>query len=414
MEKEELLRASAEEYLLEESHRRRFLYKDVEELIQNGFLHHTVLFEDESSVTFRTLLPEDLVRFQARAISHSRRSEPLNVLRWSLSSSVWMVNGFEVSSAPGENGSYHIYQDWIKDLPKSWVESLYGTILGLRNRLDRTLRLVESYCYEPYSRASWKMIGRSPRGLENANITKRLWVAHNLTEDLSQQEDREWSHTQALVSSMTNAGGKQIQKILKQGQERETTRRQRVIEETVNWVIQGDNQKPLTLMVNGREVVVPRIHSAQSVEDLEEEMRKVFTGEKDYHDLLVDQYHEGIRKRVMKQREERQEAILRARQLSEEAEERGDATLVGYTREQLDELNPEVLKPRTTANVPDSAQASYLFDRYFNPKLAPGVVTPNLKVVEPEKKSPEQVEKQAGPPQSLQEKIENRSLKLKE
>ena len=56
--REALLRESAEASLLQEAHRRRFLYADVERLIEEGFLTHNVVL-DGVVVTFRSLTSSD-------------------------------------------------------------------------------------------------------------------------------------------------------------------------------------------------------------------------------------------------------------------------------------------------------------------------------------------------------------------
>ena len=408
MDKEEILREAAEENLLRESHQRRFLYVDVEDLVNSGFLHHT-LFLGENSVTFRSLLPSDVERFWARSLHSRKRGDELSVLRWSLASSVWMVNGLEISPKDG-NGPFHIYQNWVQDLPESMVLALYATVIGLRNRLDRATQVVEAYCYEPYSRANWRMLGRASSELKDANLIYRMWAAYNMTEDQTQEDDRAWAQTQAIVGALSNKAGKSIRKNLDQFREREKARQQRVIEDMVNWVLYGDEGKtPLIVKINGQDVEVPKIHSAQTVQDLEQEMGKIFSGEKDYHDPLVEQYHEGIRQRTEQRREARQVSILEARKRHEEAEINETPTMVGYTREQLEELNPAAARQKTTTSMPESAQTNYMYERYFKPgRLKPGVLTPSLRVEDP---NPEPSE-DAKEPSSLQQRIAQRKPTL--
>lgn len=380
MDKEEILREAAEENLVRESSQRRFLYRDVEELIESGFLTHTLNIEG-FSLTLRTLLPKDLVRLKARS---RIVKEDYEIARWSIASSVWMIDGFEVSLNDSDNGAYHVHREWAKDLNSSMVEVLASMVVGLRNRLMRAIRLTEAFCYEPYSRGSWRMLGKPSVGLENSSVVRRLWVAHNLSEDNSQEESRQWVHTRAIVSSMGGSkGAKQLATALQQGEDKEEQRRQKVIEEAVNWIIQGEreDQKPLVVTIDGKTVVVPKVHTQSTTSELEEEMRRVFSGEKDFHDMIVDQYHQRIRGSVEDRRESFKNKILEARQRADAAAEANpSASVVGYTREQLMELNPEILKNKTTSNISDGAQANYIYDRYFGPQLKPGVLTPSMRV----------------------------------
>jgi len=408
---EAALNEDAETYLLEEASRRRFLYRDVEELIEHGFLRQTLVING-CPVTFRSFLPADLTRFQARSGTSRTGTD---VLRWSLASSVWIVDGYELSMNPADNASYFIYKEWLQDMHMAAVEMMAVVIKSFQNRIARAVRLTEAYCYETYSRGLWRMLGRSQSGLENANLVRRIWVAHNLAEDASKVEERAWSHTQAIVGSMSNKAAKHIKTSLEKSEKKEEERRARVIEDAVNWVIQGDEeQKPITVTINGQQVVVPKIHAAQTTQDLEEEMRRVFAGEKDYHDKMVDDYHAAIRKRTKEKREAYNQARMEARQRSLEAEEEhGHRALVGYTREQLAELNPSVLNPKTTAMVTESSQEQYLFGRYFEGELRPGVLTTKLTVEEPDAKDLPKRETVEVEPQSLQDKIQNRRPQLK-
>ena len=262
------------------------------------------------------------------------------------------------------------------------------------------------------------MLGRPSRDLERANIVKRIWVAHNIAEDQMIESDRQWYQTRAIVSSMSNKAGKELGRIIQQNQENEESRRRRVIEETVNWVIRGEreDQKPLVVTVNGKTYEVPRIHAASSSKDLQEEMRKIFSDEKDFHDLLVEQHYQKARDRMVEMQRARQKVIEEARQRGDENQI--DIPLVGYTPEQLMDLNPELLKQRTTSVMPESTQKTYVYEKYVKPELRVGVLSPKgggdipgVTVMEPEEgRLKKQVASNDG--ESLQEKIEKRSPKL--
>jgi hypothetical protein len=405
LDKEEILREASEDALLIEARERRFLYADVEALIEEEFLSHPVEIGGQT-IVLRGMLPRDQQRLRAR----SRLLGPGEALRWTVSSSIWMVGGFEVP--PGEaNGAWHIHQTLMKDLHFSYVEVLASVLAGLQNRFQRALRLVEAYCYEPYSRGLWRMLGKPSEGLGNANTVRRLWVAHNLAEDKRASGMTQWAHTRALVSSLSSKGGKQLGKALDGEDTREESRRQKVVEDTVNWIIRGDRE-PEKVMVKfgGREVEVARIHAAQSTHDLEEEMRRVMSGEPDLHDMMVNQYHQGVRDLVESKAKERQEKIRQARQRADAAEEAGMPALTGYTKSQLEKLNPSVLEHRATVQTSDTAQSSYMFDRYFRPNLKAGELTPNLKV-----EDAHHAKKATSPEDSpsLQERVQGRSPQLR-
>jgi hypothetical protein len=407
VDRETMLRDAAEDALLQESGARRFLYRDVEDLVTTGFLHHGVSM-GEHEVVLRTLNPRDLDRLSARTMN---APAALPVLRWTVSSSIWMVDGFEIPLDASQNAAYWIHRYWVRDLHRHHVEVLASTIDGLRRRTSRALRLVEAFCYEPYSRGLWRMEGRKPHKLADQNPVKRIWVAHNLSEDEAKERNTQWAHTRAIVSSLSNKGGKQLAKAVEADEQTEQTRRQRVIEAAVNWVIYGlEDKEEITVKVNGQDVKVGRIHSASTVSDLEEEMRKVVEGETDFHDTMVAQYHKGIRDQTEQKHKAYRQKVDEARARADAAEDRGASPLVGYTKEQLEDLSPGALEARTTARIPESAQTSYMFDRYFKPQLRAGELTPSLKVQDMTQKPGKTPEDEG----SLQEKIAKRSPKISE
>lgn len=412
MDQGAILEEESRTRLFEESHARRFLYKDVEELIEHGFLTQEADFGD-TSVVFRSLTPGEVRRCYIRG---SKRGRNTPFLRWCLASSVWMVDGLEISMDPKDNGPWHIYKDWVEDLPNTHIDAYISFFIGLKNRVSRALRMIEAYCFEPYSRALWRLLGKPRWESGEANTVRRMWVAHNLSEDTAKLEDAQWQHTRMFVGSMSSKAAKELTRHMDKHENSEREYRKKAIEETVNWVIQGDEpEEEVELEIGGQTFKIKKIYSPTSIEDLEEEMRKVFAGESDYHDSMVEAQNQRVRDTVEARRAAQQEAMLAARQKLEERELAGEgASLVGYTKEQLEQINPDVTQRRGTDTYSDTSEARRLFDRYVNPKIVPGVLTPDLKVISPEKSDPRLPPENstAEPPQSLQDKISSRKPTL--
>lgn len=413
MDQEAILRDQAETQLRREADQRRFLYRDVEALIEDEFLSHTLLVEGVP-VTLRTLLPEEARRLRAR-LAGTRARE---AIRWNIAASVWMVNGYEIPR-DDPNASWHLYQEWVSTLPESLAEVLHSSLEGLQNRLNRAVRLTEAFCYEQYSRGLWRMLGRPQAGVDS-NMVMRIWVAYNLTADQEAEGERQWSHTRAIVGSMSNKGAKHITKELDKIDKREKERQQRVIEEAVNWVIRGEEERPaIKVNVGGKEVEVRDIHSAHSVRDLEEEMRLVFSGEQDWHDYQMSLHQKRLQENARLKREEYQQKIDAARRRRDEAEEQGQPSLVGYTTEQLEKLRPGSTERKATTTLPASTRADYVYDRYWGPELRPGVLTPSLKVEDPTRQDLERLGSrkesvEEAPTPTLQERIANRKPRVGE
>jgi hypothetical protein len=406
VDKEAILEEDSRRRLLEESHARRFLYKDVEELIEHGFLTQEVTF-GEAHVVFRTLTPGEARRAFLRGASRGAKN---NLLRWFLASSVWMIDGFEVSQDPKDNGPWHIYKDWAQNLQDSELEAYISFYVALRNRVNRAVKMIEAYCYEPYSRGLWKLLGKPRWEGGGGNTVRRMWVAYNLSEDASREEDARWHHTRMFVGSMSSKAAKELTRHMEKHENSEKEAQKRAIEEAVNWVIRGDEpEEEIEIEVGGKKISVKKMYSPTSLEELEDEMRKVFAGEEDFHDAAIEAQNQRVREIVEQRKQAQEQAMIAAREKLEEREMSGmGAALVGYTKEQLAELNPEVLQKRGTDTYSDSSEAHRVYDKYIGPKILPGVLSPDLKVHSPERGDPRFQQKPEEAPQSLQSKIASR------
>lgn len=386
MDKEAILEEDSRRQLQEESQARRFLYKDVEELIEQGFLTQEVYFGD-THVVFRSLGPGENRRAFLRGSSRSSKN---NLLRWYIASSVWMIDGFEVSLDPRDNGPWHIYEDWAKKLQESELEAYISFYIALKNRVNRAVRILEAYSYESYSRGLWKLLGKPRWEGGDVNIVRRMWVAYNLSEDATREEDAQWHHTRMFVGSMSSKAAKELTKHMEKHDSQEKAARKQAIEEAVNWIIRGDEpEEEILVEIGGRQVSLKKAYSPTTLEELEDEMRKVFAGEEDFHDAAIEAQNQRVREVVEQRRKAQEQAISAARQKLEERELSGaGAQLVGYTKEQLESLNPEVLQKRGTDTYSDNSEAHRIYDRYISQKIIPGVMTPDLKIQQPEKNDP--------------------------
>ena len=356
MDRKALLREAAEKSLLREADRRRFLYADVEKLIEPGFLLHTLVLGD-CVLTLRSL-PPDAPHKLFPQIEYARG---VDWKRWFIAHSLWVVGGYTIEDTP--NAPYYVFQN-LRALRVEYVDVLFSCCMGLRNRLGRAGHIISAYCHEEYSRGSWRMKG-TPTG--KLNFIQQLWVAHNKAADRHEVEIRQWNHTRAIAGAMSNKAAKAISKSTESWATRSTDLAQRAIEEAVNWIIKGDKseQKPLTVTVDGKTYDVPAVHSAQTVEDLQAEMDRAMRGEKDYHDVMVAQYKAAHRARITAVQEEQKKARAEATGASGEAGVTGTSLLVGYTPEQLADINPDMLRHRVSTRREGADPNREAFDRYI-------------------------------------------------
>ncbi len=401
MDQEELVEI-AEEDLRREADKRRFIYSDVEDIIVHDFLTHTLEL-DGNIIVLRSSLPRDY-----HVIQHLDFLSSTSYLAWTIAHHIYSINGFIVSSNKTDNHAFQIYHDLISKFPVQLTEVLFYSLQGLRNRVSRALRLVEAFCYEGYSRTYWTMV-KGERDWRNTSVVSRVWRAYNINEDIKKIEDAEWEHTKIIAGSMSKKAFDQIGKFVKDAKNKEKQARQKVIEDAVNWVFYGDDEQKSKkkqkqkVVLNGKEYEVPATKGAQSVDEMLDEMRKVMTGEKDLHDMLVDDYHEGIRQRREQIRAQRRKVLEDAIARRAEEEITGGTVIAGYTKEQLEQLN--MSREKKTGQVRDEKEG-YLFERYFKPKVVPGV----LGKTGPEIATKENTSKEK---RSLQDKISSRAPTLR-
>jgi hypothetical protein len=241
------------------------------------------------------------------------------------------------------------------------------------------------------------------------NVVQRLWVAYNEADDEYDADMREWQHTRSVVGSMSNKGAKSLKRSADQWEQKKKTRQQQAIEDAVNWVISGEReeQEPITVTVNGKTFTVPKVHASQTVEEMQAELMRAVRGEKDYHDHMVEQYKAYHRAQLEKARQERQAALKKARATVEARGVSGRTTIVGYTPEQLAQINPEILR-QPTARVQAVSPERDRFDKYVQTDVEVGWIGGSGR---PERAEPE--EGQGPQKESLQDKISRRNPRLK-
>ena len=402
MDQEAYLREAAEDTLRREADARRFLYNDVVELIQTGFLTQRFTI-DGIPIVLRSLNSREITDLLLRG----SYGTDIDWMRHHISASVYMINGLAIEPQFGSNQSWHIYQEWVRNLHYEQILVIYVYVTSLRNRVDRAVKITDAYCHERYSRSRWRMNGR-PSG--EWNIVQQLWVSFNEAEDNYDTDLRQWQHTRSIVGSMSGKGAKSLKESEDKWRQKKESETRRIIEEAVNWIISGDRseQKPLVVSFDGKTYEVPKIHAAQTVEEMEAELMRAVRGEKDYHDLMMDQYKEFHRKRLEDARQKQKAALEAAWGSQEESGMQGETRLVGYTPDQLSKINPDMLRKRPNLQQASSSPEQDRFNQYLDTEIEVGWI--GLKGT-PEKAASADTPKSG---ESLQDKISRRAPKLKQ
>jgi len=403
MNDEEILRA-AEEDFRGDSNKRRFLYRDLEEILVNEFVTHTIVL-GTSRIVLRSSLPQD--HFILGTLGEV---EDETYMQWFVAHHIYILNGMVIPTDKKDNGAFALYHGWVKSCNLQFLDVLFFCILGLRNRVSRATKLVGAFCYEGYSRSYWRMHGDT-KDWSTCSVISRLWRAYNFQEDLRQRDEREWEHTKVIAGSMSKKAFESINKFLNEGKSKDRERRQREIEEAVNWAFFGEfeeqKQETIKVQYGGEEHEIPvNLKGSNSVESMLDEMKKVMSGEQDLHDILVEEYHESIRNRREAERERRRKILEETLERRSDQEVSGGTVLTGYTKEQMDSLN---MRGAKKTGVLSDEKEGYLFERFFQPKVVVGV----LGKTGPEEASVKNTgNKENNPEPSLQDKISQRNPKL--
>jgi hypothetical protein len=377
-----------ESQLQEEAGKRRFIYSDLEVVIEFGYLEHHIRWRGVP-ISFRTLDQEK----NSLLISRVGASKNQEWKLWFVAEHIHSI-GFYVLE--GRNSAWYVWDNWLKDLTSHELNMLLYVVMGLRKRVERCYKLVESFCYEPYSRALWR-VKRSGGGHQHP--IRQIWGSINLAEDSIEEDIKHWSHTRSVVGSMSSKWAKSLQQSEEKFIRKRKERSQRVIEETVNRVLFGDKkQEPRYIDIGGQKILVSSVESSRSVEDLEEEMMRTMRGEEDLHEMVVRRYKERAKSMMEEARVEREKAREEAQSMIGESGNR----MVGYTEEQLRQMGVSGNRS-TNVQVSETDQA---FVDYINKPVKMGWIGISGTPEEAGKKDP-------GDIGSLQDRISGRRPTIK-
>ena len=272
--------------------------------------------------------------------------------------------------------------------------------------MERAIKITDAYCHEDYSRSMWRMIGPMEG---DRNVIQRLWVSYNKSDDANEADKRQWSHTQSIMGAMSGKAAKAVGESLRKWQQKKEDRARRTIEDAVNWIISGGREEQnLTVTINGETYVVPKVHASQTVAEMEDEMMRAVRGERDYHDILVDQYKQKHRQRLEEARKKQREATAAAWGESGEGEGdgfHGETRFVGYTTAQLAEISPAMLKKKPNTRRDAVSPERQRFTDYLETDVKVGWLGANS--------LPEEVKKKPAEGQTLQDKINRRTPQIK-
>jgi hypothetical protein len=310
---------------------------------------------------------------------------------WTLAAAIWMVDGQVLL---GDQSAVYRMYELMQSVPRHVRDDLFSVFTGLMNRVDISLERLEAFMYESESRYLWKSEGRRIfdatviPGMTSLgmNPVQKVWTYFNDIEDAQEHRKHEWAIAKFNMSAHAPKGIKKLNDSDQKHEQTEKVRRQRVMD-TMFYKASGaiqDSEDP-------KKSLVGPIHSLQTVntvEEMEEEMRKWVAGDHDFHDKVVL----ATKARIRQKRQEEEEAQLRRiREVREAMDQEGIdepafSPLMGEHREKA----LARLSRRKVATVYDNSSHNSAYEKYIknNPEVGALSVEGDRLVVNSESQIP--------------------------
>lgn len=282
------------------------VWKDLEEYLFTGFLSSPAKLLNRDFV-FKTLNHQEI-----RNIWHLRRSaDPERSFKAAfIAYSLFIAMGRNV---------LHKRPDYIEKLielvskiPSAYQDKIVDNLNSLNKRANRLYPLVEVYAHENRSRYRWLYLKKLPVHSTEAtgipgtvelgmNYCQQTWVAMNEVIDRKEEVEVSWNHAKFIGSCFAGKGMISIDEQDKARRSRE----QQELEENKMKVLreyiaasEGKNlvsDEGTVSLPDGRRAVVEGRFKAESVEELADQLSSALSGEKDWHDKIVEEHFRRAR-----------------------------------------------------------------------------------------------------------------------
>lgn len=299
-------------------------YKDVEPLLFRGFLTKSAKINDTQFV-FKSLNQHEMDMIRWMHPEDHATSAFWNLF---LAYGVFMIDGANVLTdrdrwIPRIAETFNNIQPVVRN-------KIIWNIGEINRRASNAVALTECYATERYSRYRWYQLqgmdmtatavtgiaGTERLGMNWAQLT---WRALNRIEDINDLQEQEWEHAKFVGSC---SAGKGISKVYQQDNERrrkfkeeQLARKDQILRE----VLLGEKR------VEGMKADGAVMITARTVDDLVSQLERDLRGEKDWHDLVVEEHERKIRDGYNYRRRQLEE-MARSRE-----EEFGGKSLFGGT-----------------------------------------------------------------------------------
>lgn len=284
------------------------IWKDLEEYLFSGFLSSPAKLPNAEFV-FKTLNHSEI-----RNIGYLRGNSDSKFRGAFIAHSMFIAMGKNVLHDRADHIDKLIRI--AEKIPTSQQDKIFDNLNSLNKRASRLYPLVEAYVHESRSRYRWLYLKRVPihsieaTGIPGTfslgmNYCQQSWVAMNEIIDKKDDTEISWNHAKFIGSCFAGRGMASIDEQDKARRNRE----QQEIEEKKMQILRAyiaqtdgkeiDSDEGVVSLPDGRKATVEGRFKAESVEELAEQLSASLSGEKDWHDKIVEEHFRRERERQL-------------------------------------------------------------------------------------------------------------------
>ena len=264
-------------------------YTEVREILFQGFLTESIEVSlptvDSFTVVLKTLNTEEHKLIGALTASNSKGRQQSSASILTLCYATLFFNGCSCLKNR-EKWISRLFSFYSNLLIKDYAVFMQS-LIELSKKTPTFQDTFFRFCYTDESRHEWRLKKRKVNshqftgilGTSNLgyNEYQKYWVLFNLTEDQKEQYKLNFNNALFIASAFTDV--KKVRSQLEQEDNIEKEKRQRILD-----------GEPF------ENVDIPQTsHGIKTVAELKAEMERSVRGEKDYHDLVVEDYENRIR-----------------------------------------------------------------------------------------------------------------------
>lgn len=316
------------------------IFKDVEPLLYRGFLIQPAEINGVSFV-FKNLNHHE---FEMLSILNpgSNFASVQNFYDLFLAYGVFIVDGINILT--DRDKMLHDLKESFHSFPQGMKAKVIRHLSEINRRASQAVLLAEAYTIETRSRLRWTQLkntdltatavtgisGTAALGMNWAQLT---WRALNFFEDQRTQAEADWENAKFIASSMAGKGMNRIHAQDRSRRKHEHEEKLERRDQIIRLALLGKDDSIRTK--DGQVVKV-----ARSVEELADQLRKDLSGEKDWHDRVVEAHEARVRQDYEDRNQRVQELAAR------HAEEADGRTVYGTTEGFRKGLTPQEVSER--------------------------------------------------------------------